>query len=167
MTLRPITPDDHAAAAEVYNHYVTTSTATFQTEPVTPEEWAADSLAGEAGRHGAWAILEEPDTFAGYLLVQPFKSRCAYRDTAEVTVYLTPEHTGRGLGRAAIDHAEAHARAAGLHALLAVVCAENDASLAAFERHGYERVALLKEVGTKFGRRLDVVYLEKVVGSDP
>jgi L-amino acid N-acyltransferase YncA len=168
VTLRPITPDDHAAAAAVYNHYVTTSTATFQTEPVSPEEWAAESLAGEAGRHGAWTVLDDgggaAGAFAGYLLVQPFKSRCAYRDTAEVTVYLTPGSTGRGLGGAALDHAEAHARAAGLHALLAVVCAENDASLAAFERHGYDRVALLKEVGTKFGRRLDVVYLEKVVG---
>jgi L-amino acid N-acyltransferase YncA len=168
VTLRPLTSDDLAAAAEVYNHYVTTSTATFQTEPVSAEEWAAESLAGEAGRHGAWAVLDDGGgAFAGYLLVQPFKSRCAYRDTAEVTVYLTPESTGRGLGRAALDHAEAHARGAGLHALLAVVCAENDASLAAFERHGYARAALLKEVGTKFGRRLDVVYLEKVVGSDP
>jgi L-amino acid N-acyltransferase YncA len=167
VTLRPLTPADHAAAAALYNHYVTTSTATFQTEPLSPAEWAADSTGGEPGRHGAWAVLDDGGGFAGYLLVQPFKARCAYRDTAEVTVYLAPEHTGHGLGRAALDHAEAHARAAGLHALLAVVCAENTASLAAFERHGYDRVALLKEVGTKFGRRLDVVYLEKVVGSDP
>ena len=163
--IRPLTPADHAAAAAVYNHYVTGSTATFQTEPVSPDEWAAEA-AGDPERHGAWAV-EADGAFAGYVLVTPFKSRCAYRDTAEVTVYLAPEHTGRGLGRAALAHADAHAAGAGLHALLAVVCAENTGSLRLFERAGYERCALLREVGTKFGRRLDVVYLEKVVGSQP
>jgi phosphinothricin acetyltransferase len=163
--MRPVTPADHAAAAAIYNHYVATSTATFQTEPVTPAEWAAEATGGEPGRHGAWALSDPEGTLAGYVLVQPFKSRCAYRDTAEVTVYLAPGATGRGLGAAALRHVDEHATAAGLHALIAVVCAENDASLRAFERHGYGRVAHLREVGSKFGRRLDVVYLEKVVGS--
>ncbi|MDQ1712384.1 MAG: hypothetical protein QOE45_1834 [Frankiaceae bacterium] len=165
--IRPLRPDDHAAAAAVYNHYVTTSTATFQTEPVTPAEWAAESTGGDPARHGAWAIANDDCTFAGYLLVQPFKSRCGYRDTAEVTVYLDPAATRRGLGAAALRHVDAHASTHGLHALIAVVCAENTASLQTFERHGYERVAHLREVGSKFGRLLDVVYLEKVVGSVP
>ena len=164
--IRPLTPADHAAAARVYNHYVENSTATFQTEPVTPAEWAAEATGGEPGRHGAWAI-EHDGTFAGYVLVTPFKARCAYRDTAEVTVYLAPEQVGRGLGRDALAHIDAHAATAGLHALLAVVCAENTTSLTAFERAGYERVAHLREVGNKFDRLLDVVYLEKVVGSQP
>jgi phosphinothricin acetyltransferase len=163
--IRPLTPADHGPATAVYNYYVTTSTATFQTEPLDPDAWAADALTGEPDRHGAWAVEAGDGAFAGFLLVTPFKSRCAYRDTAEVTVYLDPAHTGRGLGREALAHADAHATTAGLHALLAVVCAENDASLRLFERTGYERCALLREVGTKFGRRLDVVYLEKVVGS--
>lgn len=158
--IRPLTPADHAAAAAVYNHYVIGSTATFQTEPVSPDEWAADA-AGDPDRHGAWAI-ESDGAFAGYVVVTPFKSRCAYRDAAEVTVYLSPGHTGRGLGRAALAHVDDHAARAGLHALLAVVCAENAASLRLFEHAGYERCALLREVGSKFGRLLDVVYLEKL-----
>jgi phosphinothricin acetyltransferase len=160
--IRPLTPADAGAAAALYNHYVETSTATFQTEPVTPEAWAAEFAAGDPDRHGAWAVTGDDGAFAGYLLVQPFKSRCAYRDTAEVAVYLDPAHTGRGLGRAALAHVDAHAASAGLHALLAVVCAENVASLALFARAGYDRVAYLREVGTKFGRLLDVVYLEKL-----
>jgi phosphinothricin acetyltransferase len=162
--MRLVTPADHAAAAAIYNHYVETSTATFQTEPVTAAEWAADSTGGDPDRHGAWALADD-STLVGYVLVQPFKSRCAYRDTAEVTVYLAPDATGRGLGSAALAHVDDHAATHGLHALIAVVCAENDASLRLFERHGYERVAHLREVGSKFGRLLDVVYLEKVVGS--
>lgn len=160
--IRPLTPADAAAAAAIYNHYVATTTATFQTEPLTPDEWLAEATAGTTGRHGAWAVTNG-GAFAGYVVVGPFKGRCAYRDTAEVTVYLDPAATGRGLGREAVGFAEIHARDAGLHALLAVVCAENDASLRLFERAGYERAGLLREVGTKFGRRLDVVYLEKVL----
>jgi L-amino acid N-acyltransferase YncA len=162
--IRPLTAADHDAAAAVYNHYVETTTATFQTTAVTSGEWAAESLGGEPGRHGAWAV-EDGGAFAGYVLVTPFKSRCAYRDTAEVTVYLAPGRTGRGLGREALRFVDEHAGGPGLHALLAVVCAENEPSLRAFERAGYERCALLREVGSKFGRLLDVVYLERVVGS--
>jgi phosphinothricin acetyltransferase len=166
--IRAIEPADHAAAAAVYNHYVAHSTATFQTEPLTPEEWAAEMLAGDPARHGGWAIAApEGGALAGYVLVVPYKSRCGYRDTAEVSVYLAPEHTGRGLGHAALAHADAHARAAGLHVLVAGACTENAASIALFERAGYERCALFREVGSKFGRRLDVAYLEKVVGSPP
>jgi phosphinothricin acetyltransferase len=162
--IRPLTPADADAAAAIYNHYVATTTATFQTEPVTPDEWLAEATTGEPGRHGAWAVAaDDGEPFVGYLLVTPFKSRCAYRDTAEVTVYLDAAAHGQGLGREAVAFAESHARDAGLHALLAVVCAENAASLRLFENAGYERVALLKEVGTKFGRLLDVVYLEKLV----
>lgn len=164
--IRPIEPDDHALAAAVYNHYVEYSTATFQTEPLTPTEWAAEMLDGDPARHGAWAV-ERDGPFAGYVLVVPYKSRSGYRDTAEVTVYLAPGHTGRGLGRAALDHVDAHARAAGLHVLVAGVCTENAASVALFERHGYDRCAHFREVGSKFGRLLDVVYLQKVVGSTP
>ena len=164
--IRPILPGDLDAATAVYNHYVATSTATFGTEPLTPAQWAAETSGGEPGRHGAWAV-EDEEAFAGYVVVSPFKSRCAYRDTAEVTVYLAPGHTGRGLGRVALEHVDAHAASAGLHALLAVVCAENTASLTAFERAGYERAGLLREVGAKFGRLLDVVYLEKVLPASP
>lgn len=163
--IRPLTPADYEACAALYNHYVATSTATFAFDPIPVAEWVADGPeAGEPGRHGGWAV-EEGEAFAGYVLVVPFRSRCGYRDTAEVTVYLTPGHTGRGLGREALDHVDRHAAAAGLHALVAGACAENVASLRLFERAGYARVGHLREVGRKFGRLLDVVYLEKVVGS--
>jgi phosphinothricin acetyltransferase len=162
--IRPLLAGDAPAATAIYNHYVATTTATFQTEPLTTDAWLAEATAGEPGRHGAWAVTDDAaGGVVGYVLVSPFKGRCAYRDTAEVTVYLDAAAHGRGLGRAALAFAEEHARAVGLHALLAVVCAENDASLRAFGRHGYEEVGRLREVGTKFGRLLDVVYLERLL----
>jgi phosphinothricin acetyltransferase len=162
--IRPLAESDVTAATAVYNYYVATSTATFATDSLTPEEWRADVGGTDPRRHGVWA-LGEP--FAGYLVVAPFKGRCAYQHTAEVTVYLDPARTGQGLGRAAVTFAEDHARAAGLHALMAVICAENTTSLALFGRAGYAEVGRLREVGRKFDRWLDVVYLEKVIRSEP
>jgi len=95
--------------------------------------------------------------------VAPFKGRCAYRDTAEVSVYLSPEHTGHGLGGQALTYAVDHGRATGLHALLAVICTENTASLTLFERAGFTEVGRLREVGRKFGRLLDVAYLQRIL----
>ena len=186
--IRPLTPADHAAAARVYNNYIATSTATFHVDPMTPEQWAAEFAGrGDPARHGAWAIAVDGSAgdpsasgpsagagraggasvgaFAGYLLLVPWSARPGYADTAEVTIYLAPEHTGRGLGRTALAHVDAHAVKAGLHALLAGACTENDASVRLFTAAGYTEVARLREVGRKFGRLLDVVYLEKVVGS--
>jgi len=157
---RPLRPDDVDRAVAIYNHYVATSTATFHTDPLTPEEWLAAVTPSDDERHGVWAL---GDPLVGYLVVSPFKSRCAYADTAEVTIYLDPEHTGRGFGTKTTTFVDEHAREAGLHALLAVVCAENTASLALFTRAGYDEVARLREVGRKFGRLLDVVYLERLL----
>lgn len=190
--IRPLTLADHAAAARVYNNYIATSTATFHVDPMTPQQWAAEFAGrGDPVRHGAWAIdaAGEPavpddrqvpggggapeggggggGVFAGYLLLVPWSTRPGYADTAEVTIYLAPEHTGRGLGRAALQHAHRHAEQAGLHVLLAGACTENTASIRLFTAAGYVEVARLREVGRKFGRLLDVVYLEKVVGSPP
>ena len=159
MELPPLAAADLDAARAIYNHYVETSTATFHDEPLTAAEFAAMVDTAGSERHGVWGIRAS-DELGGYVQVSPFKSRCGYRDTAEVTVYLRPDATGRGLGAAALQHAESFARGAGLHALLAVICAENDASLRVFARAGYVEVGRLREVGSKFGRRLDVAYLE-------
>lgn len=159
VEIAPLRAEDHARGAEIANHWIATSTATFHEEPLSVAGFVADVATHPDPRHGCFGIRVD-DELAGYLVISAFKGRCAYRDTAEVSVYLAPEQTGRGLGRGAIGYAVEHARRHGLHALLAVICAENTASLAAFERAGFAEVGRLREVGRKFGRLLDVVYLE-------
>ncbi len=155
--------DERERAREIANHWIATSTATFHEEPLSPEEFAADVAVHASERHGCFGI-RVGGALAGYLVVSAFKGRCAYRDSAEVSVYLAPELAGRGLGRQAIAYAVEHARAHEMHALLAVICTENQASLAAFARAGFEEVGRLREVGRKFGRLLDVAYLERTLG---
>jgi L-amino acid N-acyltransferase YncA len=162
--VRPLDTADLDAARAIYNHWVATSTATFHEEPLGAEEFAAEIVFRDP-RYGAYAV-DDAAGLAGYVVVAPYKSRCAYRDTAEVSAYLRPDARGLGLGREAVDAAVWRARTAGLHALLATICAENTASIRLFESCGFARVAHLKEVGRKFGRWLDVVILELLLG-DP
>jgi len=156
--------DKHlSAATELYNHYVAESTATFYLEPLSEQEFRK-TVFHEDTRCKSFAVMDsESGAFAGYCSIGLFRPRAGYRLTGEITIYFRPEYTGKGLGKLAIEHVEAHARKEGFHAVIASVCGENTPSIKLFERCGYQRVAHMKEVGWKFGRFLDVVYLEKIL----
>lgn len=156
--MRPLEAEDLDAARAIYNHWVETSTATFHQQPLDAAAFEAEVSFGDP-RYGAWGV-DDASGLAGYVVLAPYKSRCSYQDTAEVSVYLRPDARGRGYGREAVDTAVWRARQSGFHALLATVCAENAASLRLFAACGFEKVAHLREVGRKFGRLLDVVVLE-------
>ena len=91
------------------------------------------------------------------------KPREAYDNTAEVTVYLRNGLERRGIGTFAVKRIEEIAVQMGFHTLLAVICAENIGSAGLFTSLGYEKCALYREVGIKFGRLLDVVCFEKII----
>jgi phosphinothricin acetyltransferase len=162
VSIDDLGPGDIDAARRIYNHYVETSTATFHTDPVDTEEFV-DMVLFKNARHRAFAIRVD-DALVGYCLAGAYKSRCAYEDAVEVAVYLTPEATGKGLGPMALAVIEEHAREVGLHVLIAGVCTENEASSRLFSSAGYELCAHFRQVGRKFGRRLDVTYFQKILG---
>jgi L-amino acid N-acyltransferase YncA len=148
---------------ELYNYYVRTSTATFHMHELSDEEMTGLVFFDDP-RHCSF-IIEIDDVPCGYATLRPFNlSREGYRNTAEVSVYLLPELIGRGIGRIAVEFLEKKARETDLHVLVASICAENAASSRLFERCGFVRCAHYREVGNKFGRLLDVVDLQKIIG---
>ncbi|HVE64608.1 MAG TPA: GNAT family N-acetyltransferase [Mycobacteriales bacterium] len=161
-TIAPLRTEQRDAARAVFNHWITTSTATFHETALSAEEFALEVADQPDHRHGCFGI-SVGGALAGYVVIAPFKGRCAYRNTAEVSVYLAAQHTGQGLGRQAVEYAIAHARTAGLHLLLAVICTENEGSMALFRSAGFDETGRLREVGRKFGRLLDVAYLQRVL----
>ncbi|NDL67391.1 N-acetyltransferase [Clostridiales bacterium F-3ap] len=158
---RPLVPRDLPEVLELYNQYVRTSTATFSIEPVELAEMEGMVLGGDR-RYASFAVLVE-EALAGYVLLARYKNREAYDTTAEVTLYLKEEAAGRGIGTQALDFIEGHAKSHGFRALLAVICEENQASIALFRKMGYFQCAHFREVGRKFDRMLDVVVYEKLV----
>lgn len=149
------------SVTDLYNHYVLHTTATFHTRPLSLNEMRS-LVFFDNPRFKAFVILRA-GVVCGYAIAAPFKRREAYDETAEVTVYLQPEITGQGIGSRAVQFIEDYAGANGFHALLALICGENTQSVRVFERNGYEKCAHYKEIGKKFGRRLDVVAYQKII----
>ena len=162
ISFRPTEATDVGRLLPLYNRYVRTSTATFHTEEVDETTFRGLLFPGYP-RYDSWAVLAD-GVLAGYVILARYKPREAYDGSAEVTIYLDPAFSGKGLGSAALDYVEARARERSFHNLLAIICGENTASIKLFEKHSYQKCAHYHEVGRKFGRWLDVVSYEKLLG---
>jgi phosphinothricin acetyltransferase len=146
---------------EIYNYYILNSTATFHINPISMEEMR-EIIFFDNPKYKAFVIKEKED-ICGYCILTQFKKREAYDISAEVTVYLKPDYVGKGIGSLAIKHIETLARKNDIHALIAIICGENEKSIKLFEKNGYIKCAHYKEVGKKFGRLLDVVCYQKII----
>jgi L-amino acid N-acyltransferase YncA len=145
----------------IYNYYVLNSTISFHTEERTEEQMRL-SLFDLHPRFESYLITQDHEV-RGYVLIAQHKNKQAYDVTGEVTIYLKPDCQGRGIGGQALGFIEEVAREQGFHTLVATVCMENEKSRYLFERHGYSQCALYKEIGYKFGRRLDIAVFQKIL----
>ncbi|MEX2113526.1 MAG: N-acetyltransferase family protein [Pirellulales bacterium] len=157
--LRNATAADLSAINEIYNYYVLHSTCTYQLEPETLADRQAwfESHAAE----GYPVVVAEIDgRVVGWGSLSRFHARAGYAPSVEASVYIAHDFHRRGLGRTILQHLIERARAAGFHTLIGGASADQPASIALQESLGFTRVAHFKEVGQKFGQRLDVIYLQ-------
>lgn len=160
-SIRLATAGDAAAINDIQNHYVVNSTATFHTEPLTLEERLA-WLKNRSASHPV-TVADIEGAVVGWGALEIFRSRPAYRHTAEFSVYSHHDWHRRGVGRAIMSDLMTRARALRYHALVGGCCSESTAVIALLESLGFERVAHFREVGRKFDRWLDVVFLERLL----
>lgn len=159
-TLRAARPSDAAAINVIYNREVETSTATFDTQPVSIEErrhWLE-----QHGTPRRRAIVAEDDSgeVIGWAALSAWSPRCAYARAAEVSIYVHANHRNEGVGRALLGELIAGARRAGLGVLLARVADASEASLALHRAAGFRSIGTMRRVGEKLGRILDVELLD-------
>lgn len=161
VVVRDAASDDAEALARIYNHYIATSTVTFDTEPKTREERAV-WIASHGPSHPA-VVAEIDGVVVGFGALSPWATRPAWSRTVEVSSYVAEEWRRQGVGAALMDALVDRATAAGHHVLIGQIVSENEASISLAERMGFEQVGMLREVGHKFGRWLDVVYMERIL----
>jgi phosphinothricin acetyltransferase len=154
--IRPATETDSATISAIYNHYVLESTITFEEAAVAPAEMA--SRIQETAPSLPWLVWDDGAAIHGFAYASKWKGRCAYRHSAEVTVYLDPQSTGRGIGSRLYEALLADLRQRNFHAVIGGIALPNAASIALHERLGFRKVAHFEQVGWKFGRWIDVGY---------
>ncbi len=161
--IRPATRADGDAIARIYNHYVANTIITFEEDVVDGDEMAR-RIEATADATLPWVVADDGTTITGYAYASPWKSRAAYRFAVETTVYVDPQHTGRGVGSALYDALFDLLRARGdIHAVIGGIALPNDASIALHERFAMVKVAHFREVGYKHGRWVDVAYWERLL----
>lgn len=161
MELRPATLDDAEAIREIYNLEVTTSTATFDLVPRTPEEQRAWVTERSGARAAIVAVAD--GEVCGFGSLSPWRDRPAYATTVEDSVYVHRAHHGQGVGRALLEELVSTATAHGFHACMARIVGGHAASIAVHSRCGFEIVGTEREVGRKFGQWLDVILMERLL----
>ena len=162
ITIRDLHEDDLPGLLAIYNDVLLTSTAIYRDEPATLEErrdwW-------EARRRLQQPVLAATDDtgLVGFASFGDFRAWPGYRYTVEHTVHIRADRRGQGIGRQLMQPLMEQARAAGKHVMIAGVDADNGGSLRFHETLGFVRVAHFREVGYKFGRWLDLVFLQKIL----
>ena len=163
MNVRPATREDLPAILEIYNDAVLTTTASYDYEPRTLEHRIAWFEDHARANYPVFVAVNEAGRVTGWSSLSRFHDRMGYRFTTENSVYVAPDQRGRGVGKLLLAPLIDAAKERGLHVILAVIDASNEASIRLHAGFGFERVGLFKQVGYKFDRWLDVAYMERIV----
>jgi len=159
MQIRDAIEADIDEITVIYNEVLIHSTAIYNDTPTTRE----DRLAWLRARRdqGYPVIVATNDgSIVGFASFGDFRPWPGYRFTVEGTVHIHADTRGQGAGTELLKHIIEQARAIGKHTMVAGVDSENTASLRFLERFGFERAGHLREVGFKFDRFLDLVFLQ-------
>jgi L-amino acid N-acyltransferase YncA len=158
--IRPATPGDLPAVADIYAHYVRTAVATFEEIPPEPAYWEQRL----ADTRLPFLVAAADGEILGYTFAAAWKPRPAYRHTVEDSVYIAPGALGQGLGTVllgALLDACVRAEVRQVIAVIADGSGEGRASVALHSRFGFVPVGTLRSVGRKFGRWLDTSLMQR------
>jgi L-amino acid N-acyltransferase YncA len=160
VKLRSARRDDLDSITEIYNEAIVKTVATFDTELKTYEEqkkWFDDHES-----KNPILVAELNGVIVGWASLSKWSDRCAYSDTAEISLYVREEYQGKGIGRQLIEAIIEEGKKTGLHTIIARITAGNESSLHLHRSVGFTHIGVMKEVGKKFGKRQDVHLMQKI-----
>jgi len=161
MQIRPATLADLPGILEIYKDAIRNTTASYDYEPKTLDQRRQWFEERTRGGYPVFVAVDPEGRIRGWSALNPYHDRAGYRFTAENSVYVAPDSRGRGLGNQLLAPLIEAAKARGLHAIIAAIDADNEISIRLHEKFEFEKVGHFKQIGFKFGRWLDVVYMER------
>jgi L-amino acid N-acyltransferase YncA len=160
LTLRKATLDDLGQITEIHNDAIEKTTATFDTEPKTQEEqekWFANHDASHPV-----LIAEQDGLIVAWASLSQWSDKCAYCDTAEISLYVKEEYRGKGIGKQLMKAIIQEGKTAGLHTVIARIAGSNKISADLCRSFGFQYIGTMREVGKKFGNFLDVHIMQLI-----
>lgn len=162
VTIRDAVEDDLPELLAIYNDIILHTTAVYDYEPHTLEmrrQWFVTK------RQQGFPVFvaEEKERILGFSSIGPFRAWAAYQYSVENSVYVAASARGRGVGKLLIPPLIGAAKKLQLHTIIAGIDATNEASIGLHLSFGFEEVAHFKEVGWKFGRWLDLKFLQLMI----
>lgn len=164
MIVRAASNGDAERIAAIYAHHVRHGTATFDTVPLSAAAMA-DKIDGLLVRDCPFLVAEVDALVVGYAYAAPFRDRPAYAGTVEDSIYLDPDWTGRGIGKALLTALIDACEAAGFRQMIAVAGGGEPGSVALHIACGFSHAGQMQSVGRKFGRWLDTIYMQRALGA--
>ncbi len=164
LKIRHATEEDLQAILDIYNDAILNTTSVYNYEAHTLDmrrEW----LAQKQKDNLPVLVAELGGTVAGFSTYGPFRAWAAYKYTAEVSVYISPEHRGKGIAKLLYPPLIDLAREQQLHVLVAGIDARNEVSIRLHRHFGFTEAGLFKQVGYKFGQWLDLLFMQLILST--
>ncbi len=158
ISFRPATEKDQPSIMEIYNEAVINTTATFDTEKRSPEkqmEW----FRSHKPNHPVF-VAEQDGGVVGWASLSAWSDRCAYEGTVEVSIYIHQDYRNKGIGKKLLELITLEGKKVNNHSVLSRISSDNETSIHLHEALGYKHVGVMKEVGKKFSRYIDVCIMQ-------
>lgn len=161
INIRPIKSEDVERCLEIYNYYIENTTVTFEEEPLGVSEFR--ERIKRISEKYPFLVAEEDGNVLGYVYLDEFNPRSAYRFTADLSVYLDAKAQKRGVGTFLLKAVEEKGKELGLRNIVSLITSENEKSVRFHEKNGFELKGKLENVGVKFQKTLSVFYYQKSI----
>lgn len=165
VAIRPVHANDAQAICDIYNHYIVHTVISFEQDPVDATQM--QQRIAEVTRNYPWLVAVLDGRVIGYAYATRWRSRAAYDQTVESTIYLAPDGVGRGLGLPLYQALMQALRDGGLHAVVGCIALPNAGSIYLHEKCGFEKVGHFPQVGKKFGQWVDVGFWQLTFDNAP
>jgi L-amino acid N-acyltransferase YncA len=148
---------------KIFNYYIENSTAAFPASTL-PEQFFSILMEKTKG-YPAYAILNsETHEVVGFCWLSAYNPFSTFKETATISYFIAKDNVGKGMGEQCLGRLETDAMQMGIKHIVAEISSENQQSLRFHAKHGFEFCGALKNIGNKFNRNFDVIYMQKDLG---
>lgn len=161
LEIAPFTNDSQKEIIDIFNYYVENSFAAYPEQKVPYEYF--DQFLKMCEGYPALAVKDDQGNIIGFGMLRAYNPFPTFSQAAEITYFIKPGYTGRGIGKRILDELLAKAREKGITSIIASISSLNEGSINFHKKNGFAECGRLRKVGNKRGKTFDVVYMQKML----